>query len=182
MSLPVLAPDLAARMVMVDGVSKTYAMTGFRIGWSIAPADLTRAIDVVQSQSTTNAAAVSQAAAVAALRGPRAEVEAMREAFTRRRALMVGGLQETPGVRCRMPEGAFYAFADVRGLYGISWKGKPLSSDEDVAAWLLEEAHVATVAGTPFGAPGYLRISYACSEEDIQSGLLAMRGAIAAAR
>ena len=106
----------------------------------------------------------------------------MREAFARRRALMVGGLREIPGVLCRMPEGAFYAFADVRGLYGISWKGKPLASDEDVAGWLLDEAHVATVAGAPFGAPGYLRISYACSEDDIRSGLSAIRHAITAAR
>jgi len=181
-SLPLLAPDLAARMVMVDGVSKTYAMTGFRIGWSIAPTALSQAIDVVQGQSTTNAAAVSQAAAVAALRGPREEVDAMREAFARRRALMVGGLREIPGVLCRMPEGAFYAFADVRGLYGISWKGKPLASDEDVAGWLLDEAHVATVAGAPSGAPGYLRVSYACSEDDIRSGLSAIRHAITAAR
>jgi len=181
-SLPALAPDLRERMVIVDGVSKTYAMTGFRIGWSIAPAALSRAIDTVQGQSTTNAAAVSQAAAVAALRGPRGEVDTMREVFARRRGIMVEGLRGTPGVRCRMPEGAFYAFADVRGLYGIPWKGKPLASDEDVAGWLLDQAHVATVAGTPFGAPGYLRISYACSEDDIQSGLSAIRGAVAAAR
>jgi aspartate aminotransferase len=178
----VLAPDLRERVIVVDGVSKTFAMTGFRIGWSIAPTPLTKAIDMVQSQSTTNAAAVSQAAAAAALRGPRDEVNAMRDAFARRRQLMVEGLRGTSGIRCRMPEGAFYAFADVRGLYGIPYKGKPLASDEDVAHWLLDEAHVATVAGTPFGAPGYLRISYACGEAEIEAGIKAIRHAIATAR
>jgi len=181
-SIPALAPDLRERVIIVDGVSKTFAMTGWRIGWSIAPAEVTRAIDVVQSQSTTNAAAVSQAAAVAALNGPRDSVEAMRDAFARRRKVMVEGLAATPGVRCRMPEGAFYAFADVRDLYGIKWDGRPLATDEDVAYWLLDVAHVATVAGTPFGAPGYLRFSYATGEDEIREGIDAMRGAIAAAR
>jgi aspartate aminotransferase len=181
-SVGVLAEDLRDRLIVVDGVSKTFAMTGWRIGWSITPASLAKALDVVQSQSTTNAAAVAQAAAVAALNGPRDEVYAMRAAFARRRALMVEGLRGTPGVRCRMPEGAFYAFADVRGLFGIPWRGEPLASDESVAEWLLEEAHVATVPGTPFGAPGYLRFSYACSEEDIEEGIAAIRNAVAAGR
>jgi aspartate aminotransferase len=181
-SVGVLAEDLRDRLIVVDGVSKTFAMTGWRIGWSITPASLAKALDVVQSQSTTNAAAVAQAAAVAALNGPRDEVYAMRAAFARRRALMVEGLRGTPGIRCRMPEGAFYAFADVRGLYGIPWKGEPLASDESVAEWLLEEAHVATVPGTPFGAPGYLRFSYASSEEDIEEGIAAIRNAVAAGR
>jgi aspartate aminotransferase len=173
-SLPALAPDLRHRTIVVDGVSKTFAMTGWRIGWSIAPVELTRALDIVQSQSTTNAAAVSQAAAVAALNGPREEVHAMRAAFARRRARMVEGLRSIPGIRCRMPEGAFYAFADVTGLYGKKSSGLELTTDEQVAAWLLEGAHVATVAGTPFGAPGYLRVSYATSEDDIDAGLAAI--------
>jgi len=181
-SIPAFADDLRERVIVVDGVSKTYAMTGWRIGWSIAPASLTKALDVVQSQSTTNAAAVSQAAAVAALNGPRDEVHAMRAAFARRRTRMVQGLRSIPGVSCRMPEGAFYAFPDVRGLYRLPWKDRTLASDEDVAAWLLEEAKVATVAGTPFGAPGYLRFSYACSEEDIEAGVAAIRAAVDAAR
>jgi aspartate aminotransferase len=181
-SLAVLAPDLRERTIIVDGVSKTFAMTGFRIGWSIAPAALTKAIDVIQSQSTTNAATVAQSAAVAALRGPRDEVHAMRDAFAKRRRTMVDGLSATPGVRCRMPEGAFYAFPDVRGLYGLSYKGKRIETDDDVAQWLLDAAHVATVAGTPFGAPGYLRLSYACAESEIEAGLDAIRKAIAAAK
>ena len=169
-SVNAMTDELRDRVVVVDGVSKTYAMTGWRIGWSIAPPALTKAIDVVQSQGTTNAAAVSQAAAVAALNGPRDEVHAMRASFARRRALMVRSLNEVPGVRCRLPEGAFYAFPEVSGLYGIRHGGVPLTTDEAVADWLLEVAHVATVAGSPFGAPGYLRLSYACSEEDIERG------------
>jgi aspartate aminotransferase len=168
--------------IIVDGVSKTFAMTGWRIGWSIAPTALTKAIDMVQSQSTTNAAAVSQAAATAALNGSRDEVHAMRAAFDRRRVRMVEGLRTIPGVRCRMPEGAFYAFADVRGLYGATYKDKELVSDEEIALWLLDEAHVATVAGTPFGAPGYLRFSYACSEEEIEQGIAAIQRSVAAAK
>lgn len=181
-SLAALAPDLRDRTIIVDGVSKTFAMTGFRIGWSIAPTALTKAIDMVQSQSTTNATTVAQAAAVAALRGPRDEVLAMRDAFAKRRKVMVDGLNATPGVRCRMPEGAFYAFPEVRGLYGLSHKGKRLENDDDVSQWLLDAAHVATVAGTPFGAPGYLRLSYACAESEIEAGIEAMRKAIAAAK
>jgi aspartate aminotransferase len=181
-SISALAEDLRDRVIVVDGVSKTYAMTGWRIGWSIAPPALTRAIDMIQSQSTTNAAAVSQVAAAAALSGPREEMHAMRAAFARRRALMVEGLRGIPGIRCRMPEGAFYAFADVRGLYGCDWKGKKVGNDEEVALWLLDEAHVATVAGSPFGAPGYLRFSYACSEDEIEQGIAAIRRCVAASR
>ena len=181
-SIAAIAEDLRDRIVIVDGVSKTFAMTGWRIGWSIAPPALTRAIDMVQSQSTTNAAAVSQAAATAALNGPRDEVHAMRAAFDRRRVRMVEGLRTIPGVKCRMPEGAFYAFADVRGLYGAKYKDQELVTDDAIALWLLEAAHVATVAGTPFGAPGYLRFSYACSEEEIEQGIAAIRSCVAAAK
>jgi aspartate aminotransferase len=181
-SIAALAEDLRDRIIVVDGVSKTYAMTGWRIGWSISPPALAKAVEMVQSQSTTNPAAVSQAAAVAALNGPREEVHAMRAAFARRRTRMVEGLRGTPGIRCRMPEGAFYAFADVRGLYGLVHKGTAMTSDEQVAMWLLDRAHVASVAGTPFGAPGFIRFSYACSEADIEGGIQAMRAAIAEQR
>lgn len=179
-SIPRIAPDLRERTIIVDGVSKTYAMTGWRIGWTIASPDLTRVIDVVQSQSTTNAAAVSQAAAVAALTGPRDQLAVMRSAFERRRNVMVEELRSLPGVRCRRPEGAFYAFADVSGLFGRRYAGNELRTDDDVAMWLLEDAHVATVAGTPFGAPGYLRISYACSEADILEAVGRIRERIGA--
>jgi aspartate aminotransferase len=181
-SVPAFASDLRDRLVIVDGASKSYAMTGWRIGWSIAPPELSKALDVIQGQSTTNAAAVSQAAAAAALVGKRDDLEAMRATFEKRRVRMVEGLRSIPGVRCRMPEGAFYAFADVTGLYGMRWGDRELRSDGDIAAWLMEEAHAATVPGTPFGAPGYIRFSYACSEADIDEGLGAIRSRVRAAR
>jgi aspartate aminotransferase len=192
-STAALAPDLRDRMVIVDGVSKTYAMTGWRIGWSIAPAALTKALDTVQGQSTTNAAAVAQQAALAALEGPLDDLLAMRATFQKRRDVMVNGLNAIPGVSCRMPEGAFYAFADCRGLYGMPWEGaatdashgshashasRVLRTDEDIAYWLLERAHVAAVPGGAFGAPGYVRFSYATSEERIRAGLAAFRRAV----
>ncbi len=170
------------RLVIVDGVSKTYAMTGWRIGWSIAPDRLAKALDTVQGQSTTNATAIAQHAAVAALNGPQDEVERMRAAFEKRRSVMVEGLRSIPGVKCRMPEGAFYAFADCRSLYGLEYKGKPIANDEDVAFFLLDEAHVAAVPGGAFGAPGYVRFSYATSEDRIRGGIEAIKKAALAAK
>jgi aspartate aminotransferase len=174
--------DAMDRVIIVDGVSKTYAMTGWRIGWSIAPERLAKALDTVQGQSTTNATAIAQHAAVAALTGPQEEVERMRAAFEKRRSVMVEGLRSIAGVKCRMPEGAFYAFADCRSLYGIEYKGKPITTDEDVAFFLLDEAHVAAVPGGAFGAPGYVRFSYATSEERIRSGIASIKRAIASAK
>jgi aspartate aminotransferase len=173
-----LAPDLRDRIIVVDGVSKTFAMTGWRIGWALAPAPLIKALDMVQGQSTTNATAVAQHAAVAALRSPTSDFARIRDAFQKRRDAMVSGLSSIPGVRCRTPEGAFYAFADCRGLYGLDWNGKALATDEDIAFWLLDRAHVAAVPGGPFGAPGYVRFSYAASEERIAAGIAAMRRAV----
>jgi aspartate aminotransferase len=173
-----LAPDLAERIVVIDGVSKTFAMTGWRIGWSVSSPAIAELVDKLQSQSTSNAAAVSQAAAVAALLGPRDSVEQMRATYERRRDLMVGGLASLPGVTCRLPEGAFYAFANVKGLLGKRAGDRVLESDRDLAMYFLDEAHVASVAGLEFSAPGYLRFSYACSEADIEGGVGAMRAAI----
>lgn len=175
-------PDLRHRIIVVDGVSKTHAMTGWRIGWSISPPEVAKALDVIQGQSTTNPTAVSQEAAIAALASPRDDFMKMRATFQERRNRMVEGLRSLPGVKCRMPDGAFYAFPDMRGLYGLRAGDKELKSDEDIAFWLLDAAHVAAVAGTPFGAPGYLRFSYACSIETIDEGLAAVRRAIEAAR
>jgi aspartate aminotransferase len=180
-SLAAIAPELRDRLIVIDGVSKTYAMTGWRIGWSISPPAIAKALDVIQGQSTTNPTAVSQEAAIAALTGSRDDVRRMRAAFQERRGKMVEGLRSVPGVRCRMPDGAFYAFADVRGLYGLSVGDKTLKTDEDVAFWLLDTAHVAAVPGTPFGAPGYLRFSYASSSETIEQGIAAVRHAVASA-
>ena len=173
-----LGDELLARVIVIDGVSKTYAMTGWRIGWSITPPHVAKALDVVQSQSTTNPAAVAQAAARVALEGPQESVETMRKAFAARRDLMVEGLRAIPGVKCRPPEGAFYAFADVRGLFGLQGPQGALDDDLAVAKFLLEEAGVASVPGAPFGAPGYIRFSYATSEENIAKGLKAAGDAV----
>jgi aspartate aminotransferase len=181
-SVAKIAPDLADRLVIVDGVSKTYAMTGWRIGWAIGPAQLVKALDVVQGQSTTNATAVAQYAALAALKCPPEDFVAIRGSFQKRRDAMVAGLSTIPGVRCRKPEGAFYAFADCRGLYGLNWNGKALASDEDVAFWMLDQAHVAAVPGGAFGAPGYVRFSYAAGEDRIAAGIAAIRKAVEASK
>ena len=180
-SAAVLAPDLVDRIVIVDGVSKTYAMTGWRIGWSLAPAALTKELDKVQGQTTTTPASISQQAALAALRSPHGGFESTRAMFQKRRDVMVAGLESISGIVCRKPEGAFYAFADVRGLYGLDWNGKTIETDEDVVFWLLDKAHVAAVPGSGFGAPGYVRFSYATSEERITAGIEAMRKVVDAA-
>lgn len=177
-SMAKIAPDLADRLVVIDGVSKTFAMTGWRIGWALAPAPLIKALDMVQGQSTTNATAVAQHAALAALQCPIENFAAIRASFQSRRDAMVAGLASIPGIRCRKPEGAFYAFADCRGLYGLKWNGKAIASDEDVAFWMLDLAHVAAVPGGAFGAPGYVRFSYAASEERIAAGIAAIRKAV----
>ena len=177
-----LAPDLRDRIIVIDGVSKTFAMTGWRIGWAIGPAPLIKALDVVQGQSTTNATAVAPYAALAALKGPTDEIAQIRAKFQSRRDAMVEGLRSVPGIQCRKPEGAFYCFADCRGLYGLEWNGKPIASDEDVAFFLLDKAHVASVPGGAFGAPGYVRFSYAASEERLRAGAAAMRAAVEAAK
>jgi aspartate aminotransferase len=177
-----IAPDLRDRLIVVDGVSKTYAMTGWRIGWALAPAPLIKALDVVQGQSTTNATAVAQHAAVAALKTPIEEFAGIRETFQKRRDAMVTGLNSVSGIKCRKPEGAFYAFADCRGLYGLDWNGKKLANDEDIAFWLLDRAHVAAVPGGAFGAPGYVRFSYAASEARLAAGVAAIQRAVAESR
>ena len=181
-SAATMAGDAMDRLIVVDGVSKTYAMTGWRIGWSIAPERVAKALDTVQGQSTTNATAIAQHAALAALTGPQAAVEEMRKTFEKRRGVMVEGLRSIPGVKCHMPEGAFYAFADMRSLYGILYKGKPIENDEEVAFFLLDEAKVAAVPGGAFGAPGYLRFSYATNEERIRGGIAAINKVVSEAK
>ena len=170
-SLLDVAPDLRDRLILVDGVSKTYAMTGWRIGWCLCPASLAKQVDKIQGQSTTNPAAVSQHAAVAALRGPREEVERMRQAFAGRRRAMIDGLNAIEGVSCREPEGAFYAFPNVGAHVGKRAGERVLASDVDLSLWLLDAAKVAVVPGSAFGAPGYVRLSYATSTELIVEGV-----------
>jgi aspartate aminotransferase len=177
-SLAKLAPELADRLIVVDGVSKTYAMTGWRIGWSISPPEIAKALAKVQSQSTTNPTAVAQAAAEAALLGPRDDLRHMCEIFGARRRRMIDGLNAIPGIHCELPRGAFYAFTDVRGLYGIRHAGRVIASDEDVTLWQLDVCGIAAVAGTPFGAPGYVRFTYAASEQVIDEALAALKNAV----
>ncbi len=173
-----VAPELRSRLVIVDGVSKTYAMTGWRIGWALAPAPVIKAIEKMQGQSTTNPTAVAQHAAAAALRGDKAPVAAMREAFAQRRRAIVVGLGSIEGVRCREPEGAFYAFANMQALIGRTHAGKRIADDLALTQFLLEEARCAVVPGSAFGAPGYVRMSYATSMENIEAGVARIRDAV----
>jgi aspartate aminotransferase len=177
-SLVEVAPELKDRIIIVDGVSKTFAMTGWRVGWMLGPEQVAKACDTIQSQATTNPASVAQHAALAALTGPQEPMEEMRRAFEERRNLIVQGLNALDGVSCRVPEGAFYAFASVQGLIGRKAGDTALADDVAVARFLLEEARCAVVPGTPFGAPGFVRISYAASTEQIREGLRRMGDAL----
>ncbi|MFI5308619.1 MAG: aminotransferase class I/II-fold pyridoxal phosphate-dependent enzyme, partial [Polyangiales bacterium] len=159
-SLLELAPELRERLVIVDGVSKRYAMTGYRVGWMLGPADLARACEAVQSQATTSVAAVSQLAAKAALEGDDAPVLAMRAELQRRRDRLHAAINALPGLRARKPDGAFYLLVAVDGLLGRSG----LRDDIDVAAMLLDKARVAVVPGSAFHAPGYVRLSFATDQ------------------
>lgn len=179
-SLLEVAPELRDRLVIVDGCSKTYAMTGWRIGWILAPAHVAKACEKLQGQATTNPAAVAQYAAIEALSGPQHTVETMRAAFAERRQIIVSGLDAIDGIRCRMPEGAFYAFCDVSALIGRRAKGVVLEDDVAVSTYLLEEARCAVVPGSAFGAPGHLRMSYAASPEQIREGVRRIAAAVAA--
>ena len=170
-SMPALAPDLQDRCVVVNGVAKTYAMTGWRVGWLIGPTDVVKAATNLQSHATSNVCNVAQAAALAAVTGDLTVVAEMRNAFDRRRQLIVGMLNEIPGVDCPMPEGAFYAYPSVKGLLHRDINGRSASSTTELAEIILEEAEVAVVPGEAFGTPGYLRLSYALGDEDIQAGV-----------
>ncbi|MAT61421.1 MAG: aspartate aminotransferase [Micrococcales bacterium] len=170
-SMPALAPDLQDRCVVVNGVAKTYAMTGWRVGWLIGPTDVVKAATNLQSHATSNVCNVAQAAALAAVTGDLTVVAEMRNAFDRRRQLIVGMLNEIPGVDCPMPEGAFYAYPSVKGLLHRDINGRSASSTTELAEIILEEAEVAVVPGEAFGTPGYLRLSYALGDEDIQTGV-----------
>jgi aspartate aminotransferase len=178
-SLLEVAPELKHRLIIVDGVSKTFSMTGWRIGWALAPAPVVKAMDKMQGQSTTNPTAVAQHAAAAALAGDKGPAEAMRAAFAERRGVFIAGLDAIEGIRCRAPEGAFYAFPNVQALIGRKAGGVTLTDDLAIARWLLEEARCAVVPGSAFEAPGYLRMSYATSMERLEEGLRRIREAVA---
>ena len=169
-SMPALVPALADACIVVNGVAKTYAMTGWRVGWLIGPADIVKAATNLQSHATSNVANVSQVAALAAVTGDLSAVDEMRTAFDRRRKLITGILDAIPGVTCPLPEGAFYVYPSVKGLMGRSLRGQQLTSSAQLAGLILDEAEVAVVPGEAFGTPGYLRLSYATSDADITEG------------
>jgi aspartate/methionine/tyrosine aminotransferase len=170
-SLPVLCPELADHTVVVNGVAKTYAMTGWRVGWIIAPADIAKAAANLQSHATSNVSNVSQRAALAAVSGDLSAVAEMRAAFDRRRKTIVSMLSEIDGVVCPMPEGAFYAYPQVKGLLGRDYDGRTITTSADLAEYILEQAEVAVVPGEAFGSPGYLRLSYALGDDDLVEGI-----------
>jgi aspartate aminotransferase len=170
-SLPVLVPGLANRTIIVNGVAKTYAMTGWRVGWMIGPKDVIKAATNLQSHLSSNVSNISQRAAIAALNGDLAAVHSMGEAFDRRRKLIVGLLNEIPGFTCPMPQGAFYAYPSVKGVLGKTIRGKTPQTSAELATLILDEVEVAAVPGEAFGPSGYLRFSYALGDEDIVEGI-----------
>jgi aspartate aminotransferase len=170
-SMPVVVPELVDTCVVVNGVAKTYAMTGWRVGWMIGPTDIVVAATNLQSHETSNVANVSQRAALAAVSGDLSAVAEMRTAFDRRRQTIHRMLNEIDGVTCIEPEGAFYAFPSVEGLFGREIGGRRISSSAELAEVAIDEAKVAVVPGEAFGAPGYFRMSYALGDEDIVEGV-----------
>jgi aspartate aminotransferase len=174
-----LCPNLRERAIIVNGVSKTYAMTGWRIGYALGPSDVIAAAGKIQSQSTSNPTSIAQAAALEAIRGGQEEVAVMVREFHKRRDAIVDKLGSIDGISCRKPEGAFYVFPNISALLGKVGRGKKLSSPCDLADYLLEEAKVAAVPGEDFGSNEHIRFSYATSLEDIEKGCARVREAVA---
>jgi len=170
-SMPVLVPELADTCIIINGVAKTYAMTGWRVGWMIGPKDAIKAATNLQSHLSSNVSNVSQRAAIAALTGDLSAVHKMGEAFDRRRKLIVRLLNEIPGFVCPTPTGAFYVYPSVKGVLGTTIRGKTPKTSAELATLILEEVEVAAVPGEAFGPSGYLRFSYATSDEDIVEGI-----------
>ncbi len=170
-SMPVVVPELADTCVVVNGVAKTYAMTGWRVGWMIGPSDVVAAATNLQSHATSNVSNVAQAASLAAVSGDLSAVAMMRAAFDGRRKTMVRMLREIPGVECPNPLGAFYCFPSVAALLGKPLRGRTPRTSADLAELVLEEAEVAVVPGEAFGAPGCFRLSYALGDDDLAEGV-----------
>jgi len=170
-SIPVVVPAMADRTIILNGVAKTYAMTGWRVGWMVGPKDVIKAATNLQSHLSSNVSNVSQRAAIAALTGDLTAVHEMGVAFDRRRKLIVGLLNEIPGVICPTPTGAFYVYPSVKGVLGKEIRGKRPQTSAELATLILEEAEVAAVPGEAFGPSGYLRFSYALSDADIVEGI-----------
>ncbi len=181
-SIPVQAPRVADTCVVLNGVAKTYAMTGWRVGWMIGPKDLIGAASNLQSHATSNVCNVAQAAALAAVSGDLSAVAVMREAFDRRRLTMTRMLNEIGGVVCPEPRGAFYCYPSVKGLLGRQIAGRRPQTSAELAELILDEAEVAVVPGEAFGTPGYFRLSYALGDADLEEGIARVAKLLADAR
>jgi aspartate aminotransferase len=178
-SIASLSREIKEKTVVINGLSKSHAMTGWRIGYAAGPKDLIKIMTNIQSQSTSNPTSISQKAAVVALNGPQDFIEIMRREFDKRRNYLVEQLNTIPGIRCQRPTGAFYAFPNVGSLYGRRFNGKEINSSLDLAMYLLEDAHVALVHGDAFGDDNFIRISYATSMENIRKGFERIKKALA---
>jgi len=178
-SLPVAVPELADRCVIVNGVAKTFAMTGWRVGWLVGPKDIVKAATNLQSHATSNVSNVSQRAAVAAVSGDLSAVQEMRAAFDRRRRTIVAMLNEIDGVTCPLPQGAFYAYPSVTDLLGRTIDGTTAATSAELAELFLDKAEVAAVPGEAFGSPGYLRFSYALGDDDLVEGITRLQKLLA---
>jgi len=181
-SMPVAVPGLADRTVVVNGVAKTYAMTGWRVGWLLGPADVVAAATNLQSHLSSNVSNVAQAATVRALTGDLNAVAAMREAFDRRRHTMHRMLNEIPGVTCPQPEGAFYCYPSVKDVLGRTIRGRTPLTSAELAGLVLDEVGVAVVPGEAFGGSGYFRLSYALGDDDLAKGVARLGDLLAEAR
>jgi aspartate aminotransferase len=170
-SITEVVPELADRTILVNGVAKSYAMTGWRLGWMVGPADAIKAAGNLQSHLTSNVSNISQRAAIAALTGAQDEVLAMRESFDRRRKLAVAELNKIPGWVAPTPQGAFYVYSDVRGLLGRERGGKMINTSLELCDYILDAAEVALVPGEAFGPSGYVRMSYALGDDAIVEGI-----------
>jgi aspartate/methionine/tyrosine aminotransferase len=170
-SMPTLVPEIADRCVIVNGVAKTYAMTGWRVGWMIGPKDVMKAAINFQSHTTSNVSNVAQMAALEAVSGDLSAVAMMRESFARRGTLMHKLLSEIPGITCMEPQGAFYCFPNVKGLLGKNLSGSTASTTLELADLVLDKAKVAFVPGEAFGAPGFARFSFALGDDDLRQGI-----------
>jgi aspartate aminotransferase len=170
-SMPVVVPELAERCLVANGVAKTYAMTGWRVGWLVGPLDAIAAATNIQSHETSNVSNVAQRAALAAVSGGLEDVAMMRAAFDRRRLTMWTMLNGIEGVSCVEPKGAFYAYPSVKGLLGWSFRGQRPATSAELAELAINEARVAVVPGEAFGAPGYFRMSYALGDDDLVEGV-----------
>lgn len=181
-SIPVVVPEMANQTIIVNGVAKTYAMTGWRVGWMIGPKDVIKAATNLQSHLTSNVSNIPQRAAIAALNGDLSAVEAMGIAFNRRRKLITSMLNEIPGIHCPSPLGAFYVYPSVKGVLGKEIRGKRPQTSAELATLILDEVEVAVVPGEAFGPSGYLRFSYALSDDDIVEGITRVRNLLLEAK